>query len=773
MVEQTYSLELAKENKELLLRLVNAQNENQAEKILKEVEGKRTLRWWPFGGNEENFGTINNQQTDPIAALTEKPINSIDSLLLRECRLRGIDPEGGSAPKTMSDAVEFFFQVKDGDISNLEEGSRRKLAKNVRIIAQGEKDRPCIIVADQGEGQSPANFKNTLLSLHRRNKARIPFVQGKYGMGGTGVIPFCGSKKYELILSKRDPKLLGQGESDVWGFTLVRKTPEERLTLMDKHSWFECLVDDNDRILTFDSEFLEILPAKERMYHGCYIKMFDYDLPSPSFVTTDLWRDLNRRLYSPALPILIQEDRTKYLNVTKGKNDTKVLVGNKFRIKKDDRHFLRETISIDADLGPFGHRKVDVVVFKDEDKGQPLRKNREWTTYDEAIFLTVNGQTHNTIPRYWLEQKTELNSLANYMLVHIDCTDVSRAVADDIFLGSRDRVRNNEDYRAFQTALETALKENAVLQKLNEEYRQRQIARIVPDKSIARSLVASIVSKNPILKGYFGLGEDILTEEVGNAVQQIAEQFTGVFVPTYLKPLKKFEGEIFVKEIRQNARHAIVLLGTDAQNDYFDRTKNNGKFMWHSNDSKAKIPFWYLYNGIIFTKVTVEEPIVGEEFDFSIQVTRPRMNALLTQFRVKIIEPRIKETRKPNEPHDQGLKIPQLVVVRQDPMPNCETWDQHGWGLNDIAKVDAEAVYVNLDSNDLRSFVTKCSKELLPLAETLYKIGIYLNSIIFDMEFKELDTPQRPQIFTSAIKSVSKTLLPLYLDPRLQKLAEA
>ena len=43
--------------------------------------------------------------------------------------------------------------------------------------------RPCLTVADQGEGQTPDTFPDTFMSIQRNNKLRIPFVQGKFNMG--------------------------------------------------------------------------------------------------------------------------------------------------------------------------------------------------------------------------------------------------------------------------------------------------------------------------------------------------------------------------------------------------------------------------------------------------------------------------------------------------------------------------------------------------------------------------------------------------------------
>lgn len=59
-----------------------------------------------------------------------------------------------------------------------------------------------MIIYDNGEGQHPKDFESTFLSLMRGNKNEIHFVQGKYNMGGSGAIVFCG-KGYQLIGSKR------------------------------------------------------------------------------------------------------------------------------------------------------------------------------------------------------------------------------------------------------------------------------------------------------------------------------------------------------------------------------------------------------------------------------------------------------------------------------------------------------------------------------------------------------------------------------------------
>jgi len=105
--------------KKLLMLLINARSESEVGKIIgSEPLLSNEENWKPYGGYESNFNTINNQAKNSVAALAEKPINSIDALLLKECKLRGIDPESKQAPKSMKEAVEVFYGIKAADFSD-------------------------------------------------------------------------------------------------------------------------------------------------------------------------------------------------------------------------------------------------------------------------------------------------------------------------------------------------------------------------------------------------------------------------------------------------------------------------------------------------------------------------------------------------------------------------------------------------------------------------------------------------------------------------------
>src|SRR5215469_1898091 len=162
--------------------LLKAESEDAVDDALKKAGywEDDPKNWQPFGGFGMNLNQINNQQSDPTAALVEKLINSIDAVLMAECYQAGIDPKCTDAPRTMAEAVEKLFKVKDGRLEHLTASERTKLADRIQFVATGPKKEPCYLIVDRGEGQTPASFENTFLSLTKQNKDDIPFVQGRF-----------------------------------------------------------------------------------------------------------------------------------------------------------------------------------------------------------------------------------------------------------------------------------------------------------------------------------------------------------------------------------------------------------------------------------------------------------------------------------------------------------------------------------------------------------------------------------------------------------------
>ena len=194
--------------------LLRADTEDQVINLLRQYEyWDDPSVWRPFGDKEDNFSTIGNQSANPEAALVEKVVNAVDAVLMGECWEAGIRPNSPEAPRNIPEAVATFI-FKDaskantlGHISYWWPQKRREVSARITLAATGTRSNPSITIVDSGEGQTPDSMPDTLLSLDKKNKIDIHFVQGKFNMGGTGALRFCGTHNLQLIISRRNPNL--------------------------------------------------------------------------------------------------------------------------------------------------------------------------------------------------------------------------------------------------------------------------------------------------------------------------------------------------------------------------------------------------------------------------------------------------------------------------------------------------------------------------------------------------------------------------------------
>ena len=378
---------------DLFYKLVRAEGEDEVERILK-MAGyslEHEDAWRPLGDFENNFATVANQQTEATAAAVEKIINAIDGMPMSECYRRGIDPEGPKAPKTMQEAVEKFFGVRDGRLDNLSAEEQTALADAIQVVAVGEKSSPCYLIIDQGEGQSPGSFPDTFLSLKRSNKIRIPFVQGKYNSGGTGVLQFCGEdgKNMQLIVSRRQPHAPvpnGDTTRDNWGFTILRRMKP----VGGRRSSMYVYLAPGGSVPSFFADSIKILPEKRKslaprpyateLTHGTCIKLYNFRWKARSLATTEARYELERYLHSPSLPFRVSETRDYTANYY---STTIAGVWASVASAADDPKNKRVEPGFpaygDFKLQGVGHLPYRIVVFRDkedsDERGAGRRKN--------------------------------------------------------------------------------------------------------------------------------------------------------------------------------------------------------------------------------------------------------------------------------------------------------------------------------------------------------------------------------------------------------------
>ena len=94
-------------------------------------------------------------------------------------KLSGIDPKSNDAPKSVSEAVEKFFDVQNARWINCSSPKINEISeKFCNVVVTGEKNEknPNYSIIDQAEGQAPSDFEKTFLALNLKNKVALSKV---------------------------------------------------------------------------------------------------------------------------------------------------------------------------------------------------------------------------------------------------------------------------------------------------------------------------------------------------------------------------------------------------------------------------------------------------------------------------------------------------------------------------------------------------------------------------------------------------------------------
>lgn len=749
------------DNYVLFEQLLRAESEGEVDEILEHaglLNDDKDL-WRPFGDVEMNLSTINNQQSDPTAALVEKLINAIDAVLISECFKAGLNPGGDEAPHTMAEAVEKFLGVKDGRLENLSATERTALADNIHLVATGTKKNPSYLIIDRGEGQSPSSFWRTFLSLNQRNKDDIPFVQGRFNCGGTGVLPFCGQRNYQFIASRRNPSCpveSGDKTKDLWGFTIVRRLPPAHGR---KSSMYVYLAPKKE-ILTFPApDGIRVLPGPSskgnpaeayavKLQHGSCIKLYDYRWKKRTLLTTDGRYELERFLHSVCLPFRLSETRdyraNYYSTTLSGIMSTHNDEGN-------EEGDLRSKFESDfnpaygeLNLQRAGRLPYRIYLLKEEHK----RYSRE---FPHGVFFTLNGQVHGELPANFVSNALKFDLLSGYLMVSVECTYMSPDVREALMMASRDRIRRNEVYDEIHEALQSELKEHPGLRQHNAVRRKKLLEETLSDQNKATDYFNQLMKSDPTLASVLGIGSHVIstTGPVSNP-----EPYMGKKFPTFFRLVKEPK-EGLVKACSLN-RFVRVEFETDAANDYFERVDCPGSVIFEPPNLCISSHLW---NGKFATKFQMPyDANTGDVLRIKVTVSDIERDAVgqpfVSEFTMRG-EPE-KEDAQPAPPGKQpsgkkwdangkrtapSLAMPNIQEVRR------EQWDEPFFEFNEFSAVkisdstdgNGYDFYVNVDNRYLINELHRAKEADKSLIKHWFVYGIVLAGMGLLGEFQRYE----------------------------------
>jgi DNA modification methylase len=761
------------ENKELFLKLFNAKDETELAAIIdKNPSIFDNSNWKPLGENKSNYGVVKNQQANPIAALIEKVTNSIDAILTKECYAKGIDPKSDTAPKSMDDAIETFFPKNNWDLQQM----KRAQAEEIQVIADGKGPRnqknqhpTSVIIYDNGEGQHPEKFESTFLSLLRGNKNDIHFVQGKYNMGGSGAVVFCGKKRYQLIASKR---YTNDGE---FGFTLVRehpKTEEDKA----KETWYEYLMIDG-QIPSFPINELDLGLENRKFKTGTIIKLYSYQFPKGySAFAQDLNQSINEYLFSPALPVLTKDTEERYPN-------NKVLVtdlyGLKRRLFREEEEYLEDKFSEDFVDELFGKMKVSCFVFKTKVKDYDLKRTKQiiqdrYFKNSMSVMFSLNGQVHGHYTSEFITRSLKLNLLKSHLLIHVDCTEMKYEFRKELFMASRDRLKDGEETQQLRWYLANKLSNKDGRLALIEKRRKQAVD--IDTTSNTQQLLKNFTKNMPLDSDLMKLINQTFKLDIKqdkpkkNKPVKPKEDFEEVpfqpqRFPSQFKIDHNKKGNTPVSKIPLNGERTIKF-STDVENDYFDRVDEPGEFKIavlnvKQNETEGgtapgtpKEPT-ELFNvvrsspheGIIKLTLNPKDKLkVGDAVEMKVSLTAPG-GEFDEIFMVQIVEPEKPKQKVPKpEIDDEPLGLPPLVFTykdnegRDDKSVNWEDVEEAtgldiGYDTVMIPEAEGDSlkrIFVNMESTVLMNFKSKYrnpNAEQIELANRKYYTSVYFHTL--------------------------------------------
>ncbi len=773
------------EIKGMALELLHADSEADVMKILKDhgLWDNPNL-WRLYGDKEGNWAAVGNQQAVGEAAIVEKVVNSADSRLMLECMRRGIDPESVDAPTSLRDAVAMFYEGKRaeedeaGTLINWASAKRTEAARHITLAATGDHPargrRPknmCITIVDQAEGQSPDRLPQTILSLNAKNKQRIRFVQGKFNMGGSGALRFCGQLGLQLVISRRHPDLAKYEYGDdpsveQWCVTVVRREEPSNRSGDPVHSEFTYLAplcaDDTPRkgvVLRFEADELPILPHQNEPYarnasSGTAIKLYEYKTlvkQSNVLMKDGLLYALERLLPEVALPIRIHECRRNY----KGKEGSfeTTLSGLVVRLEDGKGDNLESGFPLTARLRAAGlDMRARIYAFK-EGKAATYLDN-------EGVIFMINGQSHGYLPNsiFTRPKAVGFSRLKDSLLVLVDCSGLSVRQREDLFMPSRDRLSKEPIRYEVEREVEAMLKKNHELRRLQNDRRAQEVESTLSEEKPLEEVLGKVLKASPMLKSLFLQGQRLTNpfggrsgknKGSGSGSHNGNESFKGKRHPSFFKFTDINYGEVF-KRSCEVGRRVRIKFDTDVENEYFDRATDRGRFDMEVLDATREVtePSFSvtLESGVAVLNMALpSESEVGDKLVIQTTVN----DGTLGEPFVNVLELNMTPKQSPvggggnrtkkrgsgagDNPTQGGISLPTVVPVKEEDLH----WKKYDFIpdtachiISDPVEVNGKMVmdnvfYINMDNTSLKTEM-KYSKQDARLLEAKFKYGIIL-----------------------------------------------
>lgn len=752
------------DSKSVCSRLIYSESEIEVTEI---IHGDKALsdtqNWFPVDDRDSNFNVITNQASVGSKALTELCTNMVDAVLLKHAWERDINPRGPNAPTSMIEAVKELVQLngaRNGILAEVDDPKYLKefAERNLIIGVTGgtkRSDALCFTFVDNGEGQHAHNFKDTFLSLSAGNKSDIKFVQGKYNMGSSGVMSYCGRCWYKLIVSRR------WDHTGDWGWTLMRRRPNEGKPVAEYFTYMK-------KIPTFKEE--NLFPLKMQngtkdelvsLNTGTVIKLYQYHMESNA--TFSKIRDsLNENLISTILPIKFIDYRVKPER-KKGKRralgiDEKPLNGLEFSLRNEGESGLDMLEDGTVESGKLEHIgniddpllgtvRINAMIFM---KGMPRWLKQK----TQRVYHSVNGQVQYKQTRGFLSQTCKLPVLKDLLVLIVDASDLTEEAHNEVWKGDRENIRRTEFGQRYLSKITDVISDSQSLKELQLRVAEEETRNVIQKQPI--HLFQSMVRKDPSIAQLLPGGEQI---SISKPKIPDEKPWIGKYSPSFLEIRGKKMREEGAKISIEGRR--VVSFDTDVVNDYLVRADNRGEVFIDGLDGKLS---WSstLKNGRLTVNFTVvpDKVRVHDRLDILVHLFDNSMpQEVSASFLLEVVTDRQTTPPgpppgppKPKTPKDIDDKsLPKNMWITEDGR-RIEDMETKKWpdGFNAldggyITDLNEGVIYyINYDNVHLQRFLRVEQDSIKKKAITeQFRLGMLVLMMGFEHAYESLDNTKK------------------------------
>ena len=385
-----------------------------------------------------------------------------------------------------------------------------------------------------------------------------------------------------------------------------------------------------------------------------------------------------------------------------------------------------------------------------------------------------------------------LSYLADSLLVLVDCSDMDISHREDMFMNSRDRLRNAKFSKDVEDRIKEVLKEQDGLRELQNRRRLEAIQNKLSDDQPFQNVLENILSKSPVLSKILLAGGKISSPF--NTMPSAGEQktFKGKKHPTFFDIKGKLTDGVLIKSTPINHDFRIQF-ETDVENDYFARPTESGKFMLYYKEQEHPelIKHLGLFNGTATATIIIPDgTLIGDKINFSTEIIddyiTQHFKNTFTLIACEEAEYRggIGGERKPpkDDNHDGQRQKPAGVAI-----PIIKEVDHTEWESFDMNKTSALILRTTEEGNDYflnmdnEYFLTELKgmrdQSSITLTRARYKYSMALIGMSVASYYKQNppdddnEDDDNEDNATSAVKKVSSMIAPI-LIPMLDAMSD-